>query len=153
MIDIFYILYCFDLCMITPHRSYQKQWCCLMIIFQVFRNRIFSILNGLGLRLCLGVSLLLELLFIKCSMLSFLSYDDMPPSDSSSVPSVPPTTSIGSSSLSSLSDELWSCPRCCVTYSLRNASTSTVIPFALSFRACLSIAFAIFFLFFALLLN
>lgn len=135
--------------MIILHHPYQKQWCCLMIIFQVFRNRIFSILNGLGLRLCL-VSLLFELLFIKCSMLSFLSYDDMPPSDSSSVPSVPPTTSIGSSSLSSLSDELWSCPRCCEMYSLRNASISTVIPLALSLRACLSIAFAIFFLFFAL---
>lgn len=67
---------------------------------------------------------------------------------SSSESSATPTTSIGSSSsLSSLSDEFvmfW--PRCWETYSAFSASKSTVMPFARSFLACLSIAFAIFFL-------
>lgn len=67
---------------------------------------------------------------------------------SSSESSATPTTSIGSSSsLSSLSEELLVfCPRCCDKYSALSASKSTVMPFARSFRACLSIAFAIFFL-------
>lgn len=65
--------------------------------------------------------------------------------------SAPPTTSIWSSSFSSLSDDepgYWL--RCCDKYSVLSASTSTVMPFALSFLACLSIAFAIFFFFLAL---
>lgn len=106
-------------------------------------------LNGLGLKLCLEVSLLLlELQLIKCSTLSLVGCC-VQSCESSSVKSVPPTTSIGSSSLSSLS-ELSNCPRCCAIYSDLKASISTVIPFALSFRACLSIAFAIFFLLLAL---
>lgn len=66
---------------------------------------------------------------------------------SSSESSAPPTTSIGSSSsFSSLSEELLRvCPRCCEMYSALSASKSTVIPFARNFRACLSMAFAIFF--------
>uniref|UniRef100_A0A182ISE6 Uncharacterized protein n=1 Tax=Anopheles atroparvus TaxID=41427 RepID=A0A182ISE6_ANOAO len=111
----------------------------------VFLWRIWSdsMLNGLGRMLLRGVSL-------PVSSPSTLSRRCIEQSSGSSPDSAPPTTSIGSSSSLSLSsssssESLPELLRCCVRYSARSASRSTAMPFARSFRACRSSAFAIFF--------
>lgn len=88
---------------------------------------------------------------LRLSALSRLLMEKSSGPDSSS--ESPPTTSIMHSSLSFSGSESERMPafRCWARYSWRRASKSTAIPFALSFRACLSNALASFFLLRALL--